>query len=122
MMPRIRWVPLTGEWVPLERSVPKARVYIQTDRMDPLYHPCDGNTYDSKSQFRLVTKMHDCVEIGPHKPEFKQIENPDPTAEVVKAFEMVEQGYKPRPYGGADETIDKNFKEVVNQKVDELNA
>lgn len=37
------------------------------DQMDPLRHMADGRTYDSKSQFRKVTKAHGCIEIGNEK-------------------------------------------------------
>lgn len=38
--------------------------YVQGDTMQPTWHPANGKTYDSMSQFRQVTKEHGCVEIA----------------------------------------------------------
>jgi hypothetical protein len=44
-------------------SGPRSAVVIQ-DTMDATRHPCDGRLYESKSEFRRVTRAHGCVEIG----------------------------------------------------------
>lgn len=37
---------------------------IITDHMDAVVHPCDGQTYESKSAFRRVTKANGYTEVG----------------------------------------------------------
>jgi len=37
---------------------------VISDIMDPARHMCDGKLYDSKSEFRRITKQHGCVEVG----------------------------------------------------------
>lgn len=37
---------------------------VISDIMDHTRHMCDGRYYDSKSQFRAVTKAHGCIEVG----------------------------------------------------------
>jgi hypothetical protein len=39
-------------------------VAIHTDTIAPTWHPADGKIYDSKSQFRKVTRAHGCREVG----------------------------------------------------------
>jgi hypothetical protein len=45
-----------------------------SDTMDATEHPCDGKRYDSKVQFRRVTKAHGCVEIGNDPGRFRKLQ------------------------------------------------
>ena len=45
-------------------SASSSSVAIHEDTIPPTWHPADGKIYDSKSQFRKVTKEHGCVEMG----------------------------------------------------------
>lgn len=38
--------------------------YVISDSMGATRHMADGRYYDSKRQFREVTKAHGCVEVG----------------------------------------------------------
>lgn len=120
-MPRQRFIPSTGEWVELVRRIPQPRIYINTDSIDPLWHPADGHYYDSKSQFRLVTKMHGCVERGTdhippkqYEPDLNEIRDC-----VEQSVAKLEQGYKPAQYGGKDEQIDAGFMAAAEKAVQE---
>ena len=64
-----KWVcrQVNGEFqmIPVgEAPVGEGAHAVHTDTMDALTHPCDGKVYDSKSEFRRVTKAHGCVEVG----------------------------------------------------------
>lgn len=85
------------------RSLPPKGPYIITDAMQALEHPCDGRIYDSKSEFRKVTRAHGFIETGGQLPPLKRdigatlppIE--DYEKDVAQALEMVEQGWTPPP-------------------------
>lgn len=34
------------------------------DQMDPTWHPCTGETIDSKSKFSRITRANGCIEVG----------------------------------------------------------
>ena len=40
---------------------------VSGDSMEPTWHPCDGEIYDSKSKFREVTRANGCIEVGNEK-------------------------------------------------------
>lgn len=63
------WVMRNGRLVPKRLAAPRGgRVGgVISDTMDGLVHPCDGKMYDSKSQFRKVTKAKGGVEVGNEK-------------------------------------------------------
>lgn len=42
--------------------------YVIGDGMDATIHPCTGKLMDSKSEFRRVTRMHGCIEMGNESP------------------------------------------------------
>lgn len=70
-MARIRYYyhEATGEFKtfpdPAKEVERKGSHAIIQDSMDPVEHPCEpGRFFDSKSQFRRVTKAHGCVEVG----------------------------------------------------------
>ena len=56
---------------------------IATDSMEPTEH-IDGKFYDSKSQFRAVTKAHGCIEIGNDPARHKPIQKPKPDVKARK--------------------------------------
>lgn len=51
---------IAGPKNPIGRSATN----VISDIMDPTRHMCDGKYYDSKAQFRQVTKAYGCVEVG----------------------------------------------------------
>lgn len=55
-----------GTWESFEVKdyEPEVRGYVIEDSMDAIVHPADGRVYDSKSEFRRVTRQHGCVEVG----------------------------------------------------------
>lgn len=88
-----------GQWVRAVR-VPRPPVFpgIIRDSMDAVLHPCDGNLYDSKSQFRRVTADHGMVEMGNDapmsRPEYAPV---DVRADIEQSIEKLNQGYVPEP-------------------------
>lgn len=76
---------------------------IIRDSMDAVLHPCDGQLYDSKSQFRRVTAEHGMVELGNDAPmsmpEYKPVGIKD---DIVESIKKLEQGYRPEPDEAAD--------------------
>lgn len=82
--------------LPPQRSALPAAMVIR-DNIDDLWHPSDGNYYDSKAKFREITKAHDGIEVGNDIQRDTRYVNTVSEAEVAKAYQMVEQGYKPRP-------------------------
>ena len=92
-----------GEWVDVTdwRPPPRKTPYIIRDSMDAAVHPATGQTLDSKSRFREITKAHGLVEVGTDTMRT----NHNPAAElaasrkkdIAEAFQMVEQGYTPPP-------------------------
>ena len=47
------------------------KFYVISDTMDATRHHADGRVYDSKAQYRAVTRAHGCIEIGNEKPNTK---------------------------------------------------
>ena len=88
-----------GGWVRAIRALrPSMFPSIITDAQPALMHPANGKYYDSKSEFRRVTREHGLVELGNDAPltppEFK----PEGVREdIVKSMQMLEQGYRPDP-------------------------
>lgn len=77
------WVQISEfrhRWYPSEEAYKRAigelsgesHLYVIDDTMPAVEHPCDGKKYDSKSEFRRVTKANGCVEVG-----YKLSELPD---------------------------------------------
>lgn len=87
--------PVQEKVVPKSEATPKGGLHIIRDTMDQTWHPSDGKHYDSKSRFRQVTKAHGGIEVGTEKqtqrPEYNRVSK----ADVAKAVEMVNQGYRP---------------------------
>lgn len=44
-------------------EIPKT-AYVQDDTMDATWHPATGQTLESRSEFRKMTKAAGCVELG----------------------------------------------------------
>lgn len=87
-----------------KRSTAVELPYFRRDHMDPLWHPLDKRTYDSRSDYDAVTKAN---------PQFQEVGDQMPTAgvpdvdldikdDVGRAYQMVQQGYKPNT--GTSET------------------
>lgn len=65
-----RWVMRNGRLVPKHLAAPRGSKRVGgviSDTMTALVHPCDGKMYDSKSQFRKITKAKGGVEVGNEK-------------------------------------------------------
>lgn len=61
------WDKEAQKMVPVEEYTPRTttrQMGIIEDTMAPTWHPADGKYYDSKSEFRRVTKAHGCEEYG----------------------------------------------------------
>lgn len=58
------WDADTREFIEIEKRRPGPRGQIIEDTMPLTWHPCDGQHYDSKSQFRRVTRAHGGLETG----------------------------------------------------------
>lgn len=73
---------------------------IHRDGMDALVHPATGETYDSKSRFREVTRAHGMVELGndiPTSPKSPLGTKKERKQDIADAITMLEQGYEPPP-------------------------
>lgn len=88
-----------GAWREAVRvSRPPVFPGIIRDSMDAVMHPCDGNLYDSKSQFRRITAEHGMVELGNDAPMSRPEYTPtDVRADIVQSIKMLEQGHVPEP-------------------------
>lgn len=88
-----------GAWVRAIRvSRPPVFPGIIRDSMDALVHPADGQTYDSKSQFRRVTAEHGLIEMGNDAPMSAPEYKPEGVRDdIVQSIKMLEQGYVPDP-------------------------
>ena len=89
------WVDVTN-WKPPPRKTP----YIIRDTMDALQHPATGQMFDSKSQFRDVTRQHGLVEVGNDSLKSLKAPTVDKNARkkaISEAYDAVAAGYKPPP-------------------------
>lgn len=97
------YILLDGNLVEVQR-LPRPRAFpaIISDHMSATMHPADGRQYESKSEFRRITREHGLVEIGNDapigRPEFK----PEGVREdIERSVQMLNQGYQPEPDGDA---------------------
>jgi hypothetical protein len=100
-----RYIWHNDQWVPRSAFARRPNVgpYIITDTMQPALHPVTGQTFDSKSAFRAVTKEHGLVELGNDAPlSLAAPEQPSVKQDVIEAYQMVEQGYTPPPLETAE--------------------
>lgn len=94
-----RYVWWQGEWVSVAREVPKPRLAIISDGMNPLRHPVSGAILDSKSQFRAMTREAGCVELGNDAPIVTKPRQTDRKAlrnDINQAISELEAG-RPAP-------------------------
>lgn len=77
-MPRqvYRWDSATQKMIEIHKAPPRARIHVIEDTMPETEHPADGHHYESKSAFRMATKMAGCEEMGNDKVEKKPVEPP----------------------------------------------
>lgn len=87
------WVP---GWVVRAERAPHS-LHIIGDEMEPLQHPVSGQTVDSKSQFRRMTRDAGCVELGNDAPAAPAAPERDASVrdDVHRAWLKLEQGYRP---------------------------
>ena len=78
-----------------ERSALPAPM-LNRDQIDPLWHPHDGRHYESKSEFRAVTKAAGGEEVGNDVQTDNRKFDRVTKDEVAQAVQMVKQGYKPQ--------------------------
>lgn len=66
--------------------------YISTDTMmKALVHPITGKMMDSKSEFRKVTRDHNCIEVGNEPQKDQRRENLPPLKEsIANAWRQLE--------------------------------
>jgi hypothetical protein len=55
---------------------------VISDTMEPVQHPCTGDYFSSKAQFRRVTRAHGCVEVGNEK--MKPFVKPKPDRKAIR--------------------------------------
>lgn len=65
------------------------------DGLDDLWHPMVGRKFDSKSEFRQVTKDNGGIEVGTDVQKDLRYDNTVSIDEVAQAKAMVDQGYRP---------------------------
>lgn len=68
---------------------------LALDTMDALWHPHDGRMYESKSEFRAITKASGGEEVGNDTQTDNRKVDTVTKDEVAQAIQMVNQGYKP---------------------------
>ncbi len=78
----------------VERSALPAPM-LNRDGIDALWHPHDGRLYESKSEFRAVTKASGGEEVGTEVQVDKRANERVSKADVGEAIQKVAQGYKP---------------------------
>lgn len=66
-----------------------------SDHMSSVWHPSDGREYDSKSEFRSVTRKHGGTEVGNDVQTDTRRRGVVTSAEVGEALQKVKQGYRP---------------------------
>lgn len=90
-----------GEWVPgwvIRAERAPHSLHIISDEMQPLQHPVSGQTVDSKSQFRAMTRAAGCVELGNDAPAVPAARNggtQERRNDIERAWQKLEQGYRP---------------------------
>jgi hypothetical protein len=87
----------------VERNLSRrvAGAYVISDTIDGTWHPADGKHYDSKSNFRRVTKSRGMVEIGTERQADRRDTTPaNVSRDVGTAIQKVRQGYRPNTEPG----------------------
>lgn len=83
-------------WKPAPRKTP----YIIRDSMSAAVHPATGETLDSKSRFREITKQHGLIEVGNDyetKNTTPVISRAERKRDIATAFQQVEQNHQVAP-------------------------
>lgn len=95
-MPRATYVLRDGNLVLKSEAAPlSAGPMLIRDGIDLTWHPANGKHYDSKSQFRRITKAHGCEEVGNERQTDRRQFDRVTKADVAQAVQMVQQGYRP---------------------------
>lgn len=68
---------------------------VHRDQMNGLWHPHNGRIYDSKQEFRRVTKASGGEEVGNDYQTSAPKSAPVTRDDVGQAMQKVAQGYKP---------------------------
>lgn len=68
------------------------KVHIINDSMEPTWHPCDGQYYDSKRKFRAVTKAHGKTEVG-NDPAFLREDSRSEKQYEQKTIEAIKRAW-----------------------------
>lgn len=68
---------------------------MYADGMNDLWHPHDGRVYDSKYDFRKVTKASGGMEMGNDEQKDTRVNDRVTEADVGEAIQKVNQGYRP---------------------------
>lgn len=85
------------------RSDTIAAPYIALDTIDPMRSMLDGKFYESKAELRRTYKSAGVREIGNEteaavKDAYQRMPSkPAAKADLIEAYQMVKQGYKPSP-------------------------
>lgn len=87
-------------WPDNHREPPPARSHlaapaIDRDGLDDLWHPHNGQIYDSKSEFRKVTRAAGAEEVGNEIQTDNRTWDKVTKDDVAQSVAMLEQGYKP---------------------------
>jgi|SRR5262249_42439263 len=70
--------------------------FVISDCIDGTWHPANGKTYDSKSNFRRATKSHGMVEVGTeNQSDRRDFGSGDVKRDIYEAVQKVNQGYRP---------------------------
>lgn len=77
-----------------ERSALPAPM-LALDTMDALWHPHDGRMYESKSEFRAVTKASGGEEVGNDTQTDNRKVDTVTRDDVGEAIQKLNQGYRP---------------------------
>lgn len=90
-MNRGKWKWVDEKFVEIgKKEVVSISPNIITDTMNPTWHPCDGQIFESKSAFRRNTKEHGCVEVGDAAPFIPQaVETEDRKMAIKDAIEQL---------------------------------
>jgi hypothetical protein len=78
---------------------------IDRDGLDDLWHPHNGKHYDSKSEFRKVTKASGGEEVGTETQRDNRTWDKVTKDDVAQSVAMLQQGYKP----GQSETASEGW-------------
>ena len=77
-------------------SRPAEAFHVISDGISDTWHPGNGKTYDSKSQFRRATKALGMVELGNEKQtDRRDFSSGDLKRDIGEAIQKVNQGYRP---------------------------